>query len=130
MSNNWRTPKSEKMQMLERLMQRQLAEICALHPHLRDDELTDALLADPQVAALFDDALARESARYRAEEEIDGTHFVYGPEGKRRLIRDTKLREMSDQELAAWAQQTGVMFAQLKAHLAERFPETKLKVVR
>jgi hypothetical protein len=59
------------------------------------------------------------------EKEIDRTHFVYG----KRCVPDEELHRMSDQELAAWAQKTGVMFAQLKAHLAEHFPETRLKIV-
>jgi uncharacterized protein (DUF2235 family) len=46
-----------------------------------------------------------------------------------RLVPDEELRRMSDRKLAAWCQKAGVMFAQVKAHLAERFPETRLKVV-
>jgi hypothetical protein len=61
------------------------------------------------------------------EEELDQTCFVYGTE--RRLMSDEELRCMSDRELAPWCQKAGVMFAQVKAHLAERFPETRLKVV-
>jgi hypothetical protein len=124
MSTNWRTPKSEKLLALEVLMRKQIEEIRALRPHLSDAEVTEVLLATPQIVALCDE-VQKELNRRLVEEWLDGMHFVYG----KWCIPDEELRGMSDQQLAAWCQKTGVMFAQVKAHLAERFPETRLQVI-
>jgi hypothetical protein len=130
MSNNWQTPKSEKLLALEALMEERDKEIRALHPHLSDAEAVKMLEATPWIVALYDE-VADELKRRRAEEILDKYCFVYGTDGKgnKMVIDDGDLRRMTDEQLAAWAQKTGVMVAQLKAHLAERFPETKFKVV-
>jgi hypothetical protein len=53
--NNWKTPKSEKLVELERLMAEQTAEIRALCPNYSHDEVADILLATPLIAKLFDE---------------------------------------------------------------------------
>jgi hypothetical protein len=47
---------------------------------------------------------------------------------EKRIVLDEELRRMSAVE-AAWCREGGVMFAQVRAHLAERYPETVLKVI-
>jgi hypothetical protein len=71
--------------------------------------------------------VVEELRRGLIEDVIDKACFVYGT--PKQIISDGDLRRMSDRELAAWCRETGVMFAQVKAHLADRFPETRLKVV-
>jgi hypothetical protein len=68
-------------------------------------------------------ALSEEIFEQALEEELDNTCFVYGAE--KRIVLDEELRRMSAVELAAWCREGGVMFAQVRAHLAERYPETE-----
>lgn len=118
MSNNWRTPKSEKMLEFETLWQKRCREFRAEHPDLSIDDATEMLL--PEVMSMADEELNKEMAVYFIEAEIDATCFVFGHGADQQLIPDEELLRMSDAELAAWAQKNGVMFAQLKTHLAQR----------
>ncbi len=78
----------------------------------------------PEIKALYEPVAAEILKRF-IEEVTDEDCFVFGH--GRWAIPDELLLRMSDRELAAWAQQNNVMFAQLKAHLAERFPEPEGK---
>ena len=125
MSNNWKTPKSETMLRCEALMEKHVLELRAENPGLDDeDTLTEMLLAIPEVAAALDQ-VGEELVRRRVEDLLDQDCFVYHVNGNKLIILDDELLKMSDRKLAAWARENGVMFAQLKAHLAERFPKTE-----
>jgi hypothetical protein len=52
MSNNWMTPKSEKLLAWGALIQEQAKEIRALCPHFNEEQVTEVLRATPQIAAL------------------------------------------------------------------------------
>jgi hypothetical protein len=121
MSTNWRTPKSEKLLAWEARAAKCAAEIRAKYPNIGDDAMGERLRAIPDLAP--DEALEKELFLQATEEVLDEDCFIYGPE--KRIIEDKKLLRMTNRQLAAWAQKTGVMFAQLKAHLAERFPEAE-----
>jgi hypothetical protein len=84
---------------------------------------TEALL--PLYQDLSDDELEllRELHKQWRADLNEATCFMHG--ASRKAVPDETLRRMSGRELAAWAQRNNVMVAQLKAHLAERFPEGK-----
>jgi hypothetical protein len=123
-TNNWKTPKSAKFLEWEALMEKRTAEVCARYPHLDDATKAEKVLAAPEMMALTEE-VDEELRTHAIEEAVDKSCFVYGRE--RRIVSDEVLRRMSDRELAAWAQANGVMFAQLGAHLAERFPSDTLQ---
>jgi hypothetical protein len=72
-----------------------------------------------------DPELLRELHKQMREDVVAESCFVYG--AGRKVVPDEILRRMRDRELAAWAQSKNVTLAQVKAHLVERFPETKNK---
>jgi hypothetical protein len=123
-TTNWRPPPSEALRAL-RIRLRALAQkLRAESPSASDDDIADAMVAEIGDTTK---ALNGEILEWMINEEIDATCFVYGAD--KRIMPDDKLRQMTEPELAAWCGKTGVMFAQVKAHIAERFPETRLKVV-
>jgi hypothetical protein len=123
-NNNWMTPKSEMFLKWEALTQKRARQLRAERPDLSDDAVVEMIVTDPAIAALGA-AVEQEFRRHLTEQIMDSCCFIYANGAK--LVEDEELLHMSDRELAAWAQQNGVMVAQLKAHLAERFPPTKGK---
>jgi hypothetical protein len=121
MSNNWMTPNSEKLLQWEALLRQRAEKLRAEQPNLDDAALASMMEVDPTIAASYEE-ISKELVGRAVEQAIDRTCFIFGAGQK--LIPDEELLRMSDRELAAWAQKTGVMLAQLKAHIAERFPQT------
>jgi hypothetical protein len=110
-------------------LMRKRAEELHARPDLTRDQKAEMLERAPDVAALMEE-LKEEIILHTIEEVMhEDTFFYRGTRGKVMFIADETLLQMSDPELAAWTQGNGVMFAQVKAHLAERYPETRLRVV-
>jgi hypothetical protein len=123
-TTNWRTPPSEALRAFRVRLRVLVHKIRAENPNIDAAKATNAMMPGIQDEAK---ALGEEILEQAIEEELDATCFVYGPE--RRLMPDEELRRMSDRELVAWCERAGVMFAQVKAHLAAHYPETALKVI-
>jgi hypothetical protein len=129
MTTNWKTPKSETMRLWERLVEMRCEEIRVQQPGLSNDEVITRALATAEIAAL-DEVINKELFMRLVEDAIDQDTFAFTTAaGKQMVIADEVLARMSDAELAAWVQKTGVIFAQVKAHPAERFPQTRFKIV-
>ena len=126
-TTNWRTPPSRKLRAFRVRLRVLVQKIRAENPSISDIDAVKR--AKAMMPGIQDEAkaLGEEILEQAIEEELDATCFVYGPE--KRLMPDEELRRMSDRELAAWCERAGVMFAQVKAHLAAHYPETALKVI-